>query len=99
MALETRKNRSYYYRKERRGRRVHSVYAGAGEIAHLLSSLDESRAEEERCKRTLKQMERERLEAEDAPIRNACSMIETLMSAALISTGFHAHKGQWRRKR
>ena len=99
MALETRRKRSYYYRKERRGASVRSIYVGAGELARLMARLDESRTEEERLKQALAQMERERLEVEDAKLEQACSIIETLTTAALLSEGFHTHKRQWRRKR
>ncbi len=99
MALETRRKRSYYYRKERRGASVRSVYVGAGELARLIARLDESRTEEERLNQALRQMEPERLEAEDAEVARACLIIETLTTAALLSEGFHTHKRQWRRKR
>jgi hypothetical protein len=99
MAWETRRKRSYYYRKERRGARVHSIYTGNGEAARLMSLLDESRSEEEQLKRALAQRERQRLEVEDAEVERACSIIETLTRATLLSAGFHVHKRQWRRKR
>jgi hypothetical protein len=99
MALETRRNRSYYYRKEREGSQVRSVYVGGGEIARLMARLEESREAEEQHKRALQQMERTEFEAHDSAVNQACSMIETLTSAALLAAGFHTHKRQWRRRR
>src|SRR5688500_8453371 len=38
MGWEQRGNHSYYYRKERSGSSVRSVYVGRGEVAHMISS-------------------------------------------------------------
>jgi hypothetical protein len=98
MALETRRNRSYYYRKERQGSKVRSVYIGSGETARLMSLLDESRTREEQLRRAHTQMEREGFEAHDETVEQACSMVEMLTDATLLAAGFHTHKRQWRRK-
>ena len=36
MGWERRGSREYYYKKEREGSRVKSVYVGSGEIAHMV---------------------------------------------------------------
>ena len=41
MGWEDRNGRSYYYRKERTGGRVRSVYVGNSQMAHGLVMLDE----------------------------------------------------------
>lgn len=51
MGWEQRGNNSYYYKKERDGSRVKSVYVGRGEIAHMLSKLQSSSAEIEHLMR------------------------------------------------
>jgi hypothetical protein len=99
MGLEERDGRLCYYRKERRGTRVRSVYVCTGETARLLSLLDASRAQEEKLKQELTKMERKQFEAHDSAVEHACSMIETLTSAALLAAGLHTHKRQWRRRR
>jgi hypothetical protein len=98
MALEKRRKRSYYYRKERRGSKVRSIYVGSGEVARRLSQLDESRAREEQIKRARARMEREVFEAHDETVERTCSMVEILADATLLAAGFHTHKRQWRRK-
>jgi len=42
MGWEQRGNNQYYYRKEREGSRVKSVYVGRGEIAHMISEIQSS---------------------------------------------------------
>ena len=39
MGWEQRGTNSYYYKKEREGSRVRSVYVGRGEIAHMVAQL------------------------------------------------------------
>jgi len=39
MGWERRGNNQYYYKKEREGSRVKSVYVGCGEIAHMVSEI------------------------------------------------------------
>ena len=39
MGWEQRGNNRYYYRKEREGSRVKSVYVGRGEIADMISQI------------------------------------------------------------
>ena len=99
MALETRKGRLYYYRKEREGSRVRSVYVGSGNIARgcaLLDSLGHAEAEE---KREARRREREADEIAEAEIAAVGVICETLTTAALLAAGFHTHKREWRRKR
>lgn len=99
MGLEDRDGRLCYYRKERHGARVRSVYVCTGETARLLFLLDEARTQEERLKEYLVKMERARDKALDTQVEQACSIIDTLTNAALLTAGFHTHKRQWRRKR
>ena len=102
MGWETRRGRSYYYRKERGADgRVRSVYVGpAGE---LLAQLYAEQAEDDRrvaaarariLGRTLTPIDAA-LSALDA----ALSGLHTLATAYALATGHHQHKGQWRRRR
>ena len=95
MAWEKRGNKRYYYRKRRQGGRVVSEYVGAGELAETCAQLDA-------LERQLRQAERQRLQelrALDAQLNHVCDLIRALTYAALLTTGHHTHKGQWRKKR
>lgn len=99
MAWETRGNRSYFYQKERHGKKVKSVYAGSGIEAVLL----------ERCEnggRELKEIEKEKLNHEkakdkmiDERINEFSEINQILVDALFLINGFYQHKRQWRKKR
>jgi hypothetical protein len=42
---------------------------------------------------------RENIETIDADIDQACKMVDDVVSQALASSGFHCHRGEWRKKR
>ena len=95
MSWERRGNRRYYYRKRREGDRVFSEYVGAGDLAETAATLDALEREFRRAER----QRREELRALDAQIDEVCDLIRALTYAALLVSGYHTHKGQWRRKR
>ncbi len=97
MGLEQRGKQQYYYRKERRGGRVVSVYQGSGLLAQLAAEL----AEHERA---IAQHEQEalralRAEAEQqaAIVISAAADVRTVVTAVLLANGFYQHKRQWRK--
>jgi hypothetical protein len=99
MGWEHRGNTQYYYKKERDGARVKSVYVGRGEVAQMVSKLQSSSAELEklmRAKRTIEAPESERVEG---ALDRAIELIQLFTQAELLTAGFHTHKRQWRRKR
>lgn len=99
MVFENRNGRSYYYRKTRIGDRVTSEYVGAGEVAGYASLLDQydfDARESERIE--LREMESEAAEL-DADLDDIFKDILTLIDGHLLISGFHQHKGQWRKKR
>jgi hypothetical protein len=99
MGWEDRNGKSYYYQKRREGTRVRSVYVGAGLVGQFASVADEStRGELDEQRRELRR-EIEEQDAIDARIDAVCDLTEKLVMAALIASGFHQHKRQWRRKR
>ena len=95
MAWEQRGNTHYYYRKVRQGDRVYSEYVGSGPLARACADLDEF----ERQLRQAERAKRETLRALDAELDSVSGLIRALTHAALLSTGHHTHKGQWRKKR
>ncbi len=99
MALEKRNGRVYYYKSRRDGEKVRKVYVGAGDFAHLAAKLDEAerlRREEEAA---YWKAECERLERSGAFLQELEEVAEVLVRAHLLASGFHQHKGQWRRQR
>lgn len=99
MGWERRGTNLYYYRKEREGSRVKSVYVGRGEIAHLISKFESSSNEVERLLRAKKSIEAQESERIEAALDRALKLTELFTQAALLSAGFHTHHRQWRCKR
>lgn len=97
MAFETRKNGSYYYRKERDGERVRSVYVGSGETAMLIALLDAAEREEQEAERQKERTKRAEIEAHDAALDELSRIAEGVAKGVLLVAGYHTHKRQWRR--
>jgi len=99
MAFEKRNNRLYYYTKKRIGKRVVSQYIGRGpEAEAIIQKAKEQRQRRETEKRELATLA-ESLAALDQQVDNACHQVETLVSDFMIESGYHRHKGEWRKKR
>jgi hypothetical protein len=92
LAWEQRGNRYYYYRKERSGARVRSVYVGRGVIAELSAALDEMEQAQNETKLRTERRERQAFKSLDASIDSLISLTSTLTQAVLIGSGFHQHK-------
>jgi hypothetical protein len=99
MAWEQRGTNRYYYRKEREGSRVKSVYVGRGEVAHMISKLESSSAELEKLLRAQKSIEAQELERVELALDRAIELTQLFTEAELLAAGFHTHHRQWRRKR
>jgi hypothetical protein len=96
MGWERRGNNLYFYRKEREGSRVKSIYVGRGEIAKMISQFQSSSSVIEKlaCQtNTANDIQSAR------PVVLFEQVIQLLEQAALITAGFHTHHRQWRRKR
>lgn len=99
MGWEQRGNQRYYYRKIRRGRQVVSSYVGAGEVAQLIYLMDRSDRKQVRIEQTVwKKIKEENLNL-DKEIGTLNQTINTLVTATLLTSGHHQHKGQWRKSR
>jgi len=96
MGWEKRGAHQYYYRKEREGSRVRSVYVGRGEIANMISQLQSGSPLIEQLARQTKAANDVSLDSADLGFEQA---IQLLTQAALLAAGFHTHHRQWRRKR
>jgi len=99
MGWEQRGNNSYYYKKERDGSKVRSIYVGSGEIAHMISQIQTSSPFLEKLARTLRSPEQVKLEKAEFALEQASNLIQLITQAALLRAGFHTHHRQWRRKR
>ena len=94
MAWEQRGGRRYYYRKERVGGRVRSVYvpeSAAGLYGGLRAHNQAVNAE---VRRAISEGR-----AEDVRLGEACRSLRGLARALMLAAGFHEHKRQWRRRR
>jgi hypothetical protein len=99
MGWEQRRGRFYYYWKVRQGGRVRSVYFGGGIIANLCAELDCSGRLERHVKSADERAGRH-AEAEIDRQLNQCEVtLVAQIHAALVTAGYHSHKGQWRKKR
>ncbi len=91
MGWEQRGGRRYYYRKERRGKVVRSVYL-PDLVAGLVDSQSRAQSAELRRIITADRAEGERVAA-------SCGAVRGAVRAWLLAAGFHEHKRQWRRRR
>jgi hypothetical protein len=82
----------YYYRKERSGEHVCSVYVGRGEMAEMAH--DGMQQEDQR---TRERRDLEAFEPLNADIDALARLTFTLTQAVLIAAGFHQHKREWRK--
>ncbi len=97
MGWEQRGTNRYYYRKEREGSRVKSVYVRRGEIAHMVAQFQESSAIVERLTRaqTIESFESQKAEA---ALSQAVELFQLFTQATLLTAVFNTHHRQWRRK-
>lgn len=99
MGWEQRGNHSYYYRKERDGSRVKSIYVGRGELARLDALMLKMQQEDQKAERMRRIKELNALSPIDSNIHALSRLVSTLTEAVLIDAGFHQHKRQWRKRR
>lgn len=99
MGWEQRGNRMYYYQKKRHGHRVVSGYVGHGSLATIISELDrEERQDNLRAQAEVQERKLEFKELE-ADLEDLTAIVRAFVHAALLISGYHPHKGQWRKKR
>lgn len=99
MPWETRGGRRYYYRKERRGGRVFSVYEGGGLGGVLAEERDAAERETRAKSRAELRRELRRQDAIDAKVEASWEAAERAARALLEAAGYHQHKRQWRLRR
>jgi len=99
MAWEEHRGGRYYYRKQRVNGRVVSQYMGTGEVASILSGLDDAERIEREVTREEERDRRAELRREDEEFDELVGLTEAFAAAALLAAGCHTHKGTWRRTR
>jgi hypothetical protein len=100
VGLEKRKNgQSYYYRYHWNGGKVRKEYVAAGELARFIAEWD-------RLDRAIRELEQEREQEEQErlgvlleSVVEACEVADVLLEAALVASGYHCHRGEWRKAR
>ena len=99
MGLESRAGGQYYYRKERHGDRVKSVYVAGGHMAQHYSVLALAAKVEAIEQRAAKDAERERHSSIDIAIAQNNEITDAVATSILLLNGFHLHSRTWRKKR
>ncbi len=100
MAYEKRGNGTYYYQKERDGKRVVSRYIGRGELASIIAQMDEIEAGNKEYKRFEEQKRREKAEKFEREIAEIENAFNQLVTAHLLINGYHqTGSREWRKKR
>jgi len=91
--------RRYYTRSRWVDGRVVREYIGSGPAAEIAALEDEYKRQQREEEAASWKEEKERLEASAAFLGELAQVSEVLLRAQLLASGFHKHKGQWRRKR
>ena len=99
MAWEDRDGRRYYYRKRRVGRRVVSEYIGSGQMAELVSEQDEKDRQQRMQDRKSFEKHIARNKKMDDELDSLIDVTRAYVRVSFLLSGFHSHKGQWRKKR
>ena len=102
MGWETRKRGGlYYYRKERVGGKVKSVYVGGFDEYTILSEqFDDMIRQKKASIRGAEQEEEKRLNALSVEAAEDYAAVEMQLRAALTAAGYHRHhQGEWRKRR
>lgn len=99
MGWETRAGRQYYYEKQWVNGTCHSKYLGTGVLADCasrLAELDQQRRHLDRDIFKAHEVEQDQIDQE---IDKVCSQVKQVVTAALLTAGYHQHKREWRKKR
>lgn len=95
MGWEKRGKRRYYYRKQRVGGRVRSIYLGRDEAAETADVLQQGKEQ----RRQEMSPTAERAAAIDEELERLADEVNTAVAAAYLLKGYHRHKREWRRRR
>ncbi len=101
MAIESRGNGRFYYRKRRVGRKVISEYVGigGGYAAQLVQLIDDDERQEAEQKRQAWQAIKDHEKELDAMLDDVTKTVNAYTGALLLVNGYHQHKRQWRKQK
>lgn len=99
MGWEYRGNRLYYYRKKREGQRVVSEYIGSGMTASLIAEMDNDDYLERAYSATEWKKQRNEQKRIESNMDKVQECVNSVVRAVFLTSGYHAHKGQWRKIR
>ena len=99
MGWESRGDRLYYYRKRREGQHVVSEYIGTGTTASLIAELDNDDYLERAYNATEWKKQRNEQRKIESNMDKVQESINSFVRAVFLTSGYHAHKGQWRKIR
>ncbi len=100
MAWEERRNgRRYYYRKHWRDGTCQSEYVGGGPLAEAFAIVGAIDAGQRAFDRDVKRAEIETETEIDRRVDEFITLVRVLRNAVLLASGYHSHKGQWRKAR
>ena len=101
MAWESREGSSnkYYTRSRREGGRVVREYVGCGPLADITATLDAlDRFEREEASEQLREQVAA-AQAVDQQLKDVGKLCDQLAQVVLWQTGYHKHRGEWRKRR
>ena len=99
MSWEDRDGNQYYYRKHRIGQRVVSEYVGSGLLAEMVSEQDEMDRQQRMQDRKSFENLKVDIKKMDDELNSLIAVTRVYFRASFLLSGFHPHKGQWRKKR
>lgn len=99
MAWETRGNNRYYYQKKRVAGKVVSEYVGRGVMAREIALMDLEEKKERYDRNRVMRQQEEEFGLFNQQVVQLSSLVKGAVEIYFIVSGFHKHKGQWRRRR
>ncbi len=88
----------YYYRSRRVAGKAVKVYVGRGPAAELAARLDERERQNRQAGRAARLAGRTQLAVADLAFADARALVDLLVQATLVLSGFHLHRNEWRRR-
>ena len=89
----------YWYRSVREGDQVRTEYLGTGPLAEAMATLDALKREEREREWAEARAEREAQREIDRAIGESERLVRAVVAAVLLANGYHARRGQWRKRR